>query len=332
MSPTTKRAPAVEELDRIKQRCREDIPAENFYDQLRERGLEYGPSFRGLTRIARNGAEALARVEANEFEPALPDACFQLLGVLLADESDLHLPMSIERLSWWSSAQESGWVHARLRESKPGSLVKVGDLTLYDTEGRPSLTVEGLALGRAQRPVADGASAVGKWLHALEWRAHELPPLPEVVTDSGRWLVFADSSGLGQRVAVQLQGFGQETVVVDRGADFSALDFRCRAVIYLWSLDDSLESSTHAALLLTQAVLAQTAAPRMFWVTQGAQVASTRPHQTALWGFVWSWRRASELGSVCVDLDRLPAAGSAGAAGLLAATNGSRDGRYGGMV
>jgi acyl transferase domain-containing protein/NADPH:quinone reductase-like Zn-dependent oxidoreductase/acyl carrier protein len=306
----------VDALERIRERCGEDVPVDAFYDELRERGLEYGPAFRGLARMARNESEAVAHLVTHASEVPLLDACFQLLGVLLTDESHLYLPLSIERLSWWSSAPQSGWVHARIRASKAHSDVRIGDVTLYGSDGRPALTVEGLALGRLQRALTGGLP-IRRWLHVLEWRAQEVPPLPEFTADPGRWLIIADAAGCGARLADLLRRIGQEPVVLDTTSQLGTVDVDCRTIVYLSGLDDSLESATRRPLLLVQAVLAQRATPRICWVTRGAYGPSAveAPHQAALWGFVSALAREHpELPSLCFDLDPgLPAASSAAA-------------------
>jgi acyl transferase domain-containing protein len=179
-------------LDEVRRRCLEVVSPTEFYDQLREYGLDYGPLFRGLAQIARTSSEAIARVESPEFEAPLLDSCFQLLGVLLSNETDLYLPLSIERLAWHGAAPQSGWIHAKLRESKVGSSVRAGDIGMYDAQGRLALHVEGLALGRLERRLTAAAPAVEDWLQVIEWRAEELPALREVLTHLDRWLVVSE--------------------------------------------------------------------------------------------------------------------------------------------
>src|SRR3954469_22281917 len=133
------------------------------------------------------------------------------------------------------------------------------------------------------------------------------------VKDRGRWLIFADSNGTGQRVADQLSDCGATPILVFAGstyrrvapdrfelpparmedmqrliAEASAGQQACRGVIHLWSLDASppelmtstaLESAqllgSVSALHLAEALATAdgTDVPRLWLVTCGAQVA-----------------------------------------------------------
>ena len=81
-----------ESLDEIRQRCPIEIAQDDCYSQIREAGLDYGPAFRGVSRLWRGEEECLAKIEipaaiagdkmAGPLHPAAMDACFHFLGTM----------------------------------------------------------------------------------------------------------------------------------------------------------------------------------------------------------------------------------------------------------
>lgn len=141
---------------------------------------------------------------------------------------------------------------------------------------------------------------------------------------AGRWLILADSSGLGERVAAVLEKNGGVCVIARPGSQFDlpapnralvrpgdAADYRAllgnqawRAILHCWSLDTELGASDVLAdldraealgcrslLLVGQALLAQPSAgsTKLWAVTRGAQTAwpsldATNIAQAPIWG------------------------------------------------
>src|SRR5690606_23268136 len=84
--------PAGESLAEIQMRFKKTVPVEEHYQRLAERGLTYGPTFRGVRSLSPGKGEALARIELPEalasdaavynLHPAVLDAALQAVGVL----------------------------------------------------------------------------------------------------------------------------------------------------------------------------------------------------------------------------------------------------------
>ena len=85
-------------------RCSNVLTGAGFYAALADHGLEYGPSFQRVIEIHHRSGEALARLdpamasseEMHVVDPALLDACFQILGATLPPE----VPRPICQLGW----------------------------------------------------------------------------------------------------------------------------------------------------------------------------------------------------------------------------------------
>ncbi|MFJ1767927.1 SDR family NAD(P)-dependent oxidoreductase [Amycolatopsis sp. NPDC088138] len=126
-----------------------------WYDELAQRGFEYGPSFQGLRAAWRRGADVYAEVElagdqygdaaAFGLHPALLDAALHAIGLgVLPETGQARLPFS------WRGVRlhASGARAARVSLSPAGP--DAVSVRLTDATGRPVATVDSLTL----RPVA----------------------------------------------------------------------------------------------------------------------------------------------------------------------------------
>jgi len=104
--------PAMIDVTPIQARCTISMSGEEHYRDMGQRGLQYGPYFQGVQKIARDpsGDEVLAWVEndlalkdrqdAHRFHPALLDAALQTLLTTLGAKGDneVYIPVRIGRL------------------------------------------------------------------------------------------------------------------------------------------------------------------------------------------------------------------------------------------
>jgi acyl transferase domain-containing protein/acyl carrier protein len=165
----------------------------------------------------------------------------------------------------------------------------------------------------ADAPAAPMRAAVAPgvppdWLYRLRFVAQEAAGGSRV--QPGPWLVFADSSGIGEAIAAQRAAAGMQTILVTEGDRFAFSDDRAviragersdfvrlidsarpAAVLHLWSLDAAVEAPDLAAAesLLHLLPAAAPARPRIFLVTAGAQAVvpgdrCAAPWTAALWG------------------------------------------------
>ncbi len=287
-------------LDKIRSRCARDI-SDLCYPALWEFGLELGPSFQGIERLWRGERESLALLRLPEtiaeesrdyqFHPALIDSCFQtLFGNLLTEEAEnnrkgvVYLPVKIERLQVYGRPGSQLWSYARLTELNANSLEV--DIWLLDEAGNVLIEIQGFRCQALEGAQADVPEDLNDWLYEFEWQPAAPTDRVEEATSSlietpaeapGSWLIFADSNGVGQRLAESLAGSGHSPILIFPGKDYrhinenrfqvcpeSALDIRklleavgagisgwpaCRGVIHLWSLEaPPPESMTQGSL------------------------------------------------------------------------------------
>jgi acyl transferase domain-containing protein len=162
----------------------------------------------------------------------------------------------------------------------------------------------------APTPAANSGAA--DLFHEMLWRVAPLSPAAAASAHSV--LIFADRSGVAERLAASLTAMGQLCTLVRRADDMADADYRLgsldaldqelphilqasgpSAIAYLWNLDlDGMRDADDScgeltALHLIQGVLREAAAapPRLWFVSRAGQPvgdAAVAPHQAPLWG------------------------------------------------
>jgi acyl transferase domain-containing protein/aryl carrier-like protein len=271
-------------IDKIRSRCAQDF-SDVCYPAFWGFGLEFGPSFRGIERLWRGDGEALALIRIPEsvaedlqgyqVHPTLIDSFLQsLLAFLLAEEADnnrkgpLYLPVWIERLRVYGRHGSKLWSYARLIEITEDGLE--GDVWLLDEAGNVLIEAKGFRLQALEAARSSASEALTDWLYEFEWRPDQpeerigelISSMPET---PGNWLIFADSGGVGRKLAGLLAARGQKPILITAAKSYRRISenrFRicpervddihklfeavcadeaggadCRGVIHLWSLD-----------------------------------------------------------------------------------------------
>ena len=157
---------------------------------------------------------------------------------------------------------------------------------------------------------------LNEWLYQVQWQ-REATSEAATVIKTGRWLIFADQRGVGQRVASRLATYGCNSRLLyadtsdEPNAEVAWRDALAwlgeepdGRIVHLWGLDATPTAETNAesleadqahtcgsVLRLAQAVMLadKTNSPRLWLVTQGAQPVmpvseSLAVAQSPLWG------------------------------------------------
>ncbi|WP_095961649.1 type I polyketide synthase [Corallococcus macrosporus] len=339
------------DVERLRATLSREVPVEGYYAKLGQAGLAYGPSFRGIQRLWRGEREVLGRLslsgsaaaEAGQYllQPALLDACFQMVGAVLDEEGDAaYLPVGVGQVQVLRGGLGEVWAHATLaRSDDPKGPGFVCDLQLLTEDGERVATVERLLLRRIRREELLGAKSkrYQGWLYELEWQARPLEAHTAGTAGTGQagtqCLLLADTAGVGARLAERLSGSGWHVVTVPadartpiNGRDAAlALLGRLRPdatqgplhVVDLWSLDGGeddvpAQALAHGSrvLALAQALVEAKGTKTSLWlVTRGAQATTEQEHlsdlgSSVLWGLGKSvTREHPDLHCRRVDLD-----------------------------
>src|ERR1700683_2579491 len=179
----------------------EAVDVTGFYDGLPERGVQYGPSFRGLVAAWRRGEEVFAEVSLPEgvlvdgygLHPVLLDAALQAMALgSFADFDDGEGPWL--PFAWSGMAlHAAGATTLRVRIASNGSdavCVQAADGTGAPVVSIGSLTVRALPGGQ----LGNRDTAAGEGLWRVEWEpAAAAGPAEDALV----WAVAGDECGLG---------------------------------------------------------------------------------------------------------------------------------------
>jgi acyl transferase domain-containing protein len=188
LKPTANQA--VSAIDEVKSRCTTEIAGEDYYERVRDLGLEFGAQFRGITRIWRRDGEALGLIElpselsaeADDYHihPAMLDACFHVLGAPLPQtaENATFLLIGLDRFVLYRAPGVRLWNHTRLREAT-GMIGETfaGDIQLFDDDGHLVAEAQGLHLKRVTREALRrvvNKSQAEDWWYEVQWQPKPL--------------------------------------------------------------------------------------------------------------------------------------------------------------
>ena len=224
------------EVAAVRERCRSQTAAgEDFYEALSRAGVQLGPAFKWNDELWRCDGEALTRMDRPRpgppvagcsLQPGLLDSCIQIAAAALPfthHDYSAYVPVAIERFIYLAEPAGPLWCHAVIRADERASRgTFTSDVHLHDDSGRLIVEFSGLRMQRAPRTaiMAFANRRLREWMYRLSWIEKPRPPadLPEA---GGKWLVFADRQGLGNRVVRLLEARGGACTVVRPGRNWS---------------------------------------------------------------------------------------------------------------
>ncbi len=229
----------VLDMEALRKSCSTQIETGEFYNQLHEKGLQYGPNFQGVHEIYQGDHQAFSRLEIDKnllkqsseyrIHPALLDAALQTLSATfstkeLDSDNATFLPVGIGNIWSYKKATSSAMCHVRLTsEIGPAARYITGDLALFDDEGALLARIEGLKLQKLGYQEEEDLS---DWYYTVEWPQQALEDVEEhpQLEAADYWLVFADKHSSGAKIG---EGFNMAggTVFYARPADnFTRID------------------------------------------------------------------------------------------------------------
>jgi acyl transferase domain-containing protein/acyl carrier protein len=357
--PRTAAPSRTVDIEMLKQRCLEKIDGAAYYQRMTTNHIHLGPQFQWIETIWRGRDEAVGRMRvpagldalaSYEIHPSLADACFQISVSLLSDQDTRTMvPSTVDRFHFIGSPRsrenQQGlshlWCHIRNECPDDVSGGLLASLQLMDDDGHVVAVMDRF-IGLEANPevlLRGLRSRNMNWRYFPVWQPDASEPLPFSMDAasfplSGTWLIFADSGGLGQRLAEYLLTQGAQPHLVyaremfqptndsvDSGAMEALLSRQgsvLRSVVYLWHLDTAdsafLENNRqlpglNGVLSLFQALMhaSLSVRPDMWIVTRGTQAAGSAPidpWQAPVWGLSRVLRMEfPDLTCRCIDLD-----------------------------
>ncbi len=329
LRPLTGARPSRGDLKQLKKNLAAEMTHAQVYATYEQRGLFFGPAFRGVETVWRRDGESLGQVklpgqlvagiEQFQFHPALLDACFQTLifsAPAIHQGGNTHLlPARIDRVKFFARPGNLVYCHAKLVTSSSHSIT--WNFQILDPVGRILAEIEGFRVQSVHRTGSSRSDGLGNWLYELKWinKPAGKPVAPGVAaggkkSKKGTWLLFADRTGVAEKLAAALKKQGGHPLLVFPGKSFqrtganrfeiapsSPADLRqmfaeanatngkfLAGVVHLWNLDapgmaelnscllsQAEASGCHSVLHLVQSLAPENSGTQLWLVTRGAQ-------------------------------------------------------------
>ncbi|WP_309728783.1 polyketide synthase dehydratase domain-containing protein, partial [Chamaesiphon sp. OTE_75_metabat_556] len=231
--------PETTDLATLKANYTQQISPQDFYQDFKDRGIDYGSSFQAVRQLWRNGEKALGQIQLPEIlvtestkyqlHPVLLDASFQVLAAALdlTENRDIYLPIAIERLKFYRTVPHQLWTEVEIGKPTAHPQTLTGEIRLLNEQGLVVAEIEGLTLFRTspQALVKTIEPDIDNWLYQVHWQPQAATPHIQLIqpTNPGSWLLFAPSTEIGQDLVESLNQQGQQPILVTPGADYQQL-------------------------------------------------------------------------------------------------------------
>lgn len=211
--------PTVTDLEKLRDGFSQQLSAHDFYAALADLGLQYGPAFQVIRSLAMSPSSILTRLTVEGDlrgyripPPLLDGALHSLAAKLITDnDSDLFLPVGLERLVSFDSLPPEIWCHARW--GRDAGDVRFADLEIYNDAGDVLLTISGLRLKKLDRAAMRRMSGGGaeRLIYGIK---HQPYSPPADLVHATNWLLVADENDArADSIAALIRESGQ---VVER--------------------------------------------------------------------------------------------------------------------
>ena len=245
----------------------------DFYQHCHKLGLSYQTAFQAVEAAWHSDNDALVEIQLpaslagsiDEYllHPSILDGAFQSLFPTIDSG---FLPVKIGELHYYKKPGLKSYCHLVTR-FKDDFEIK-GDLTLFDEDGSILVEIRGVELksSKTQMTAADDDSI----LYDYSWEQQDLGETGDV--SEGLWIIFADASGHGSRLAQELEGRLQAVCLIESGDTYKKISENhfsvnmdstddvvgilnrfsssCHGIVYLWGMDNQACESLSAEEVL----------------------------------------------------------------------------------
>lgn len=161
-------------LEALQAQCQKEISSAEFYQMMRDRDANLGPSCQWLEQVWRGNGEAFGKIRMPKTEEEtytayhLPlgaiDACFQLLAASLLDTEKDYMLVAVEKFYFYGTSEQLFWGHAIIKLEEYNNAI-VGNVCVFDDTGRPIIKVLNAQLKQVNREVVQRATQVNNHIH-----------------------------------------------------------------------------------------------------------------------------------------------------------------------
>ena len=259
------------------------------YKSFHLQGLTYGQEFQAVNDARYSDREAIAQVTlspdtlANKtyhIHPAILDGGMQLAGIILPVPPVQHnnVPIRIDKVRFYGRQLTLVWCLCESQNvyNVEDSRYKV-DVTYCDNAGTPIVIMDGVEFQTMREEIFRLTPPKWReWIYKIGWHRLINQDHDSQNQDGGWWLIFNDTQGVGEQLALEFHNSGQTGILVNKGNQYTkfdevtyqinptnAVDYqlllgsiestntsdsRLQGIVHLWSLDLSNPISSEAIL------------------------------------------------------------------------------------
>ncbi len=221
IKPALKNTLARINIEEVKSRSQPILDISNYYQELSNKGLNYGVNFKGIKQLWKGNDRAFAYIEIPDniiddnyqLHPALLDSCLQIIGAA-TESQGIYLPVSLELFKVYQSCGNKVWAQVNIKPTDNSQILKA-DLFLVDNTGDlvaqiTDLSLQYLSLSSLHKLIdisVEKQVNIDNWLYKIDWEAKDLDTEYVSKLENGdRWLIFADKTDLSQELTDKLSG------------------------------------------------------------------------------------------------------------------------------
>ena len=238
---TTKAEQSLISPEEVQARCTQQIEGTAIYQNLWEKQIKLGQSFRWIEQLWIGKEEVLCQLtvpqtvlDATKYQlhPALIDSCFQSVAALILnlsnDKNETFVPFTVEKFTFYNPPQPGLlWCYTRGSKDKQSDEKLKADIQLFDQHGQLVAQVTGFEVRKANPEtfLMTLDSDLSNWFYQINWQAQ---PLPSTSTShenqTGNWLVFALTNEWVELIDNELREKGDNCIWVSPGSEYKKLD------------------------------------------------------------------------------------------------------------
>lgn len=217
----------------IKNKCKTKMSGTECYALLQTIGFNYGSSFQGIKTVWLGEKETLAEINSLEslgltesntiFHPVLMDAAFQTLlaneftGYQNNEKVEVKLPVGIRKVNIYETPQDKLIVYSKITSKTSHEII--GDIYIYNEAGVLIAEILGFvaaSLDASSQNNNANTQNLDSWLYGINWIQQDLSrdePLLMPNNLEGKWIILADTNGIGEKTAQILEAKGERCLV-----------------------------------------------------------------------------------------------------------------------
>jgi len=218
------------DLDAIKTSGMHVLQANEIYEELTSRGLQYGPRFQGIQLLWRRDGEVLATIAAHDelvvpadnyqLHPTVLDACFQSLISALPTGSELskqvYIPVGIEQLRHYRKVSCPLYCHGVVHDMDASAIR--GDIRLCDEQGNVLVEILNLRCQALRSLRRSGEDMLDSWAYQASWLEQILPDAA-IEPSTACHVLLINRDDAGQQLREAFERHADSPVVAVFGGD-----------------------------------------------------------------------------------------------------------------